>query len=236
MASARDENPYEGGGGFGKFRKRPFRRTQTTPFDRLLTALRNPSRNNGWFSKLVDPAQRLIASSANMLFASVFRKRLPPPPPPPRSSEAVQEARDNHQEAAVFVSIDDVASPVELAKAYMGSRPSKVSQSMLGLRNPPREDPTLLRNQHFAQKSPVMSIVPRATTLARVHENGFVTPRSHGRSAIYRMARTPYARVYPTSTLKGVGVAVEGEPSSSAQYALDHDMLSGSKQRAPPYL
>ncbi|XP_061358402.1 nuclear pore complex protein NUP1-like isoform X1 [Gastrolobium bilobum] len=232
MASARDENPYEGGGGFGKFRKRPFRRTQTTPFDRLLTALRNPSRNNGWFSKLVDPAQRLIASSANMLFASVFRKRLPPPPPPPRSSEAVQEARDNHQEAAVFVSIDDVASPVELAKAYMGSRPSKVSQSMLGLRNPPREDPTLLRNQHFAQKSPVMSIVPRATTLARVHENGFVTPRSHGRSAIYRMARTPYARVYPTSTLKGVGVAVEGEPSSSAQYALDHDMLSGSKQRA----
>ncbi|XP_061353698.1 nuclear pore complex protein NUP1 isoform X10 [Gastrolobium bilobum] len=317
MATARDENPYEGGGVFGKFRKRPFQRTQTTPYKRLLTALRNPSRNNGWFSKLVDPAQRLIASSANMLFASVFRKRLPPSPPPPRSSEAVQEARDNHQEAAVFyeeeqvanessgkqqgiivesgvqincsdgggltelekllkqktftrseidhlttlmrsrtvdppvgedgkrtevvpsdpmlprvqieeypktpalengienhlvstpyvtssVSIDDVASPAELAKAYMGSRPSKVSQSMLGLRNPPREDPTLLRNQHFAQKSPVMSIVPRATTLARVRENGFVTPRSHGRSAIYRMARTPYARVYPISTLKAL--------------------------------
>ncbi|XP_061353687.1 nuclear pore complex protein NUP1-like [Gastrolobium bilobum] len=195
MATARDENPYEGGGGFGKFRKLPFRRTQTTPYDRPLTALRNPSRNSGWFSKLVDPAQRLIASSAKRLFASVFRKRLPPPPPPPRSSEAVQEARDNHQEAAVFVSIDDVASPAELAKAYMGSRPSKVSQSMLGLRNPPREDPTLLRNQNFA--TPVMSIVPRANP-CRVHENGFVTPRSHGRSAIYRMAQ---ARVYPTSTV-----------------------------------
>ncbi|XP_061353690.1 nuclear pore complex protein NUP1 isoform X3 [Gastrolobium bilobum] len=333
MATARDENPYEGGGVFGKFRKRPFQRTQTTPYKRLLTALRNPSRNNGWFSKLVDPAQRLIASSANMLFASVFRKRLPPSPPPPRSSEAVQEARDNHQEAAVFyeeeqvanessgkqqgiivesgvqincsdgggltelekllkqktftrseidhlttlmrsrtvdppvgedgkrtevvpsdpmlprvqieeypktpalengienhlvstpyvtssVSIDDVASPAELAKAYMGSRPSKVSQSMLGLRNPPREDPTLLRNQHFAQKSPVMSIVPRATTLARVRENGFVTPRSHGRSAIYRMARTPYARVYPISTLKGVGFVTPRSHGRSAIYRM----------------
>lgn len=81
MAPAREENPYEGGGdgGFGKFRKRPFRRSQTTPYDRPPTALRNPNRNNGWLSKLVDPAQRLIASSAHKLFASVFRKRLPPP-------------------------------------------------------------------------------------------------------------------------------------------------------------
>ncbi|XP_061358405.1 nuclear pore complex protein NUP1-like [Gastrolobium bilobum] len=121
---------------------------------------------------------------------------------------ALENGIENHLVSTPYVtssvSIDDVASPVELAKAYMGSRPSKVSQSMLGLRNPPREDPTLLRNQHFAQKSPVMSIVPRATTLARVRENGFVTPRSHGRSAIYRMARTPYARVYPISTLKAL--------------------------------
>jgi len=84
MAPAREENPYEGGGGggFGKFRKRPFRKTQTKPYDRPPTALRNPNRNNGWFSKLVDPAQRLIASSAHKLFGSVFRKRLPAPPGP----------------------------------------------------------------------------------------------------------------------------------------------------------
>jgi len=86
MAPAREENPYEGGGGggggFGKFRKRPLRKTQTTPYDRPPTALRNPNRNNGWFSKLVDPAQRLIASSAHKLFGSVFRKRLPAPPGP----------------------------------------------------------------------------------------------------------------------------------------------------------
>ncbi|XP_020230837.1 nuclear pore complex protein NUP1 isoform X2 [Cajanus cajan] len=338
MAPAREENAYEGGGGFGKFRKRPLRKTPTTPYDRPPTALRNPNRNNGWFSKLVDPAQRLIASSANRIFASVFRKRLPAPPPP----QAVQEVRDLHQETALIVanessgkqhavagetsvqinssdgheltelekllkqktftrseiehltelmrsrtvdslvgeegkrtevvpsdpilpreqkeeypktpalenqienhlvstpyvtkvssnvSVDDVASPAELAKAYMGSRPSKLSPSMLGLRSSPREETALLKSQHFAQKSPIMSIVPRATsTLSRVHENGFVTPRSRGRSAIYSMARTPYARAYPGSLPKVARAAVEGEPSSSAQNAVDHDMISGSKQ------
>ncbi|KAJ1404789.1 hypothetical protein SESBI_26367 [Sesbania bispinosa] len=88
MATEEKENPYEGGtagaglGTGGKFRKRPFRRTQTTPYDRPPTSLRNPNRNNnGWFSKLVDPAHRLITHSAHSLFSSLFRKRLPPPPP-----------------------------------------------------------------------------------------------------------------------------------------------------------
>lgn len=82
MATAREENGYEnGGGGYGKFRKRPFKRTQTTPYDRPPTALRNPNQNNGWLSKLIDPAQRLITYSAHKLFSSVFRKRLNPPPP-----------------------------------------------------------------------------------------------------------------------------------------------------------
>nr|KYP51934.1 hypothetical protein KK1_026143 [Cajanus cajan] len=338
MAPAREENAYEGGGGFGKFRKRPLRKTPTTPYDRPPTALRNPNRNNGWFSKLVDPAQRLIASSANRIFASVFRKRLPAPPPPqvtfeigevngkgkwkalilvimlgwstrcetsvqinssdgheltelekllkqktftrseiehltelmrsrtvdslvgeegkrtevvpsdpilPREQKeeypktpALENQIENHLVSTPYVtkvssnvSVDDVASPAELAKAYMGSRPSKLSPSMLGLRSSPREETALLKSQHFAQKSPIMSIVPRATsTLSRVHENGFVTPRSRGRSAIYSMARTPYARAYPGSLPKVARAAVEGEPSSSAQNAVDHDMISGSKQ------
>ncbi|XP_022640341.1 nuclear pore complex protein NUP1 isoform X2 [Vigna radiata var. radiata] len=342
MAPAHEENPYEGGGdgGFGKFRKRPFRKTQTTPYDRPPTALRNPNRNNGWFSKLVDPAQRLIASSAHKLFGSLFLKRLPAPPGPaarPPTPQVVQELREHHQETALTVgneysgkqkgvvgetiiqssdgdgltelekllkqktftrseiehltelmrsrtvgssveeerkstevipsdpilprgqreeypktpavenvmdlvstpfvakvtstvSVDDVASPAELAKAYMGSRSSKLSPLMLGLQSSAREDPTLLRSQNFAQKSPIMSIVPRATTLTRVHENGFVTPRSHGRSAIYNMARTPYSRVRPGSVPKGTSVAVEGVPSSSTQHVTDHHMLSGSKQ------
>ncbi|KAL5139254.1 Nuclear pore complex protein NUP1 [Glycine soja] len=312
MATEEKEKGYEGGAG-GKFRKRPFRsRIQTTPYDRPPTSLRNPSRknNNGWLSKLVDPAQRLITYSAHSLFSSLFRKRLPPPP----SSETEQEARNNHLEDAVFVTnnnssgtqqgpvggsdaqincsdgalmrsrtvnapvkeevkgtemvpsepmllsgikeypktpalengtknglvvtphvassfpVEDVASPAELAKSYMGSRPSKVSSSILGMQTLAlREDPTLVNSENVPLKSPIMSIVPRATRHAAVHENGFVTSRSRGRSAIYNMARTPYARVYPTSTLKGGGCAVEGEPSSSSQFALNHDVRSGSK-------
>ncbi|KAG4397688.1 hypothetical protein GLYMA_10G194700v4 [Glycine max] len=331
MATEEKEKGYEGGAG-GKFRKRPFRsRIQTTPYDRPPTSLRNPSRknNNGWLSKLVDPAQRLITYSAHSLFSSLFRKRLPPPP----SSETEQEARNNHLEDAVFVTnnnssgtqqgpvggsdaqincsdrggltelekllkqktftrseidhltalmrsrtvnapvkeevkgtemvpsepmllsgikeypktpalengtknglvvtphassfpVEDVASPAELAKSYMGSRPSKVSSSILGMQTLAlREDPTLVNSENVPLKSPIMSIVPRATRHAAVHENGFVTSRSRGRSAIYNMARTPYARIYPTSTLKGGGCAVEGEPSSSSQFALNHDSV-----------
>ncbi|XP_045819166.1 nuclear pore complex protein NUP1-like isoform X2 [Trifolium pratense] len=340
MATEGNQNPYEGGTG-GKFRKRPLRKTQTTPYDRPPIALRNPNRNNnGWLSKLVDPAHRLITHGAHSFFSSLLRKRLPPPPPvpPTNSSEMEQEMRqDNHQEEAVAeessgfqqgaggesnvqincsdsdqggltelekllkqktfsrseidhltalmrsrtvdasvreeektpemvpsestlpsgqkeeypktpiaenrienhlvltqhvtssVPIEDVASPAELAKAYMGSRLSNVSSSMLGVRYPSRgEDPTLLKIENTPYKSPITSIVPRATRQTAVHENGFVTPRPRGRSAIYNMARTPYSRVYPTSTLKGGGHAVQVEPSSSTQSAMDLDMLSGS--------
>ncbi|CAK8570492.1 unnamed protein product [Lathyrus sativus] len=334
MATAREENRYEGGGGYGKFRKRPLRKSQPTPYDRPPTALRNPNQNNGWLSKLIDPAQRFITYSAHKLFSSVFRKRLPPPPP----SETVQEASDKRQKAATFVAnelsgkqqgvvgessdqtnlsdrvclpelekllkqktftrsetdhlielmrsrsvdtavgeegkmtevvplesmlhcnqkeehpqtpalenrienhlvspphatssipVEDVASPAQLAKAYMESRPSKVSPSVLSLRSPTGEDSTLLKG-HFAQKSPVMSIVPRATNHARVYENGFLTPRSRGRSAIYTMAQTPYPKVYPASTLKGAGVGVEDGPSSSTQHALSNGILSGTTKQ-----
>jgi len=91
---------------------------------------------------------------------------------------------------------------VQLAKAYIGSRPSKVSPSMLSMQSPTGEDSTLLKGHHFAQKSPIMSVVPRAINHTRVYENGFLTPRSRGRSVIYNMARTPYPRVYPDSTTK----------------------------------
>ncbi|WVY99259.1 hypothetical protein V8G54_031410 [Vigna mungo] len=343
MATEEKEKGYEGGAGAGgKFRKRPFRgRTQTTPYDRPPTSLRNPNRNssnnNGWFSKLLDPAQRLITHSAHSLFSSLFRKRLPPPPPPP---ETEQEVKNISQEEAVFVAsnssglqevpvgvsdtqincsdeggltelekllkqktfsrseidhltalmrsrtvdapvreeekgtgvvpsepvvqsgqkecpktlalengientvavtprvissfpIEDVASPAELAKSYMGSRHSKVSSSVLGVQTSALwEDPTLVNREKLTLKSPIMTIVPRTTKYAAVHENGFMTSRSRGRSAIYNMARTPYARIYPTSTLKGGEHAVEDEPSLSSQSAFNHDVHSGSKTGA----
>ncbi|KAL0008191.1 hypothetical protein SO802_009693 [Lithocarpus litseifolius] len=363
----RVEKPYaavssEGGFGTGgKFRKRPFRRaTQTTPYDRPRTAIRTPSlaaavatNNNGWLSRLVDPAQRLIASSAHRLFSSFFSKRLAPPPPPPQppqpsNSETNQELNDKHPEARdeyhEAVDIDspgvqrgaidrvdksssssdkgglteleqilkqktftrseidrltallhartldinigdeekksevipselvgsnvgreelskaqalengigshlistpvinssvldeDVASPAELAKAYMGSKPSKVSPSMLGIRSQAlREDSTVISSGPFLQKSPIMPLVLRSSGHAGYPENGFMTPRSRGKSAIYSMARTPYSRVNPTSTIKGVGpiVAYDGpSSSSSSQAAWEQNKVSGSKQGA----
>ncbi|KAK8546407.1 hypothetical protein V6N13_067628 [Hibiscus sabdariffa] len=334
MAAAREEsNPYDGGfGAGGKFRKRPFRRT--TPYDRPPTAIRNPintSHKNGWLSKLVDPAQRLITSSAHRLFASVFRKRLTPAPPHPLEapeSENNQEAKESSPAAAStrankergnpsnhtddgglaeleeilkhktftrseidhltsllhsrtvdfpsgneemvskgkqVVSYDkkeklletpvrengtenhlistpvvsssvldeDVASPAELAKAYMGSRPQKASVSVLRSHNQmPMTDTALLNNKSFPYKSPIRSFVPRSGHVGSPG-NGFVTPRSLGRSAIYSMARTPYSRANSAIVLKGAGTAsgaFGGPSSSSSQSAWEQNRISGSRQ------
>jgi hypothetical protein len=85
----------------------------------------------------------------------------------------------------------------------MGSRPSKVSPSMLGLRSQALcEDSHILSSVPFPSKSPLLSVVPRISGNGAVPENGFATPRSRGRSAIHSMARTPYSRVQTSSTFK----------------------------------
>ncbi|CAI9768375.1 unnamed protein product [Fraxinus pennsylvanica] len=111
---------------------------------------------------------------------------------------------------------DDIASPAELARAYMGSCPSKISPSKLGMRSQiGREDARLLSNVPFTPKSPVMSSTTRVSVNVGVPENGFITPRSRGRSAIYNMARTPYPRVNTTAILKGSGSTNNGYGGSS---------------------
>ncbi|XP_009625596.2 nuclear pore complex protein NUP1 isoform X1 [Nicotiana tomentosiformis] len=127
---------------------------------------------------------------------------------------------------------DDIASPAELAKAYMGSRSSKVSPSMLSTRSQAvREDTPLLRNVQYVQKSPLPSATTRTAGLLGVRENGFTTPRSHGRSAIYSMARTPYSRVRQTEVQKATSLTnyVNGGCSSSRSVS-EHEVLFGSKQ------
>lgn len=85
----------------------------------------------------------------------------------------------------------------------MGSKPSIVSPSRFGLRSQAlREDANVLNNGPYTPKSPVMSLVSKPAVRIGVPENGFITPRSRGRSAIYSMARTPYSRVNPTSIQK----------------------------------
>ncbi|XP_021901185.1 nuclear pore complex protein NUP1 isoform X2 [Carica papaya] len=341
MATAREEaNPYDGGlGAGGKFRKRPFRRGQSTPYDRPPTGLRNPSnsnRNNGWLSKLMDPAQRLITSSAHRLFASVFRKQLPPPPPPqpPETEANAKMTAEDHQQDSPNPSIikegdsnvcdnpcnssdgdgfieleqilrqktftrseinrltsllhsrtidasygneekiseviplkslaskerkeelpntpirengtqghlistpfisssvldEDIASPAELAKAYMGSRPSKVSPSMAGISS--QSEASNMFGNRIPPKTPIMSLVPRSSSRVQVSENGFTTPRYRGRSALYNMARTPYSRDGLTATTRGARPTGEvfGRLSSSSQSTWEKNRVSGSKQ------
>ncbi|XP_057980732.1 nuclear pore complex protein NUP1 isoform X2 [Malania oleifera] len=329
----------EGGAG-GKFRKRPSRRTHTTPYDRPPTALR-PIGNGSWISKLVDPASKLITSGANRLFSSVFRKRLPAPPLAlPPAQETNQDSRDNRQEAITTVqeaaiieysnaskssdggsfaeleqilklktftrseidhltellrartqdlpvgesekrpeancsnlvadhdrqqnfahnpvhengiqshkffgatstpvvsprvSEEDVASPAELAKAYMGSRPSKVSPSMLGFRSQAfKEEGTLPSNPVFTPKPSITSLVQRSSLCNGIPDNSFRTLRSRGRSAIYSMARTPYSRAPPIVAQKGTGSTIDGYggPSSSSRSTWDQNGILESKQVA----
>ncbi|RAL37042.1 hypothetical protein DM860_003964 [Cuscuta australis] len=315
---------YEVGGAGGKFRKRPFRRGQSTPYDRPPTSIRNPS----WLSKLVvDPASKLINAGARRFFASLFQKALPPPPvlpaiaaPPPPATQ--QDSRDicqtsvpnshagdrdpdlvKHGDAAcnskgsafselehllkqktftrseidrltellhskaayssledagnridvskpasdfskslvrdykadkgvchgvtstAFINKkiveDDVATPAELAKTYMGSRQSKVSLSMPSFRGQ-----TVKEVVPYVSQSP-MKFSKRPV----VPDNGFTTPKSHGRSAVYNMVRTPYSRVRPTNFHQGGSSSFypNAGPSSS-QSRLEHDDVFGSKQ------
>ncbi|XP_031108057.1 nuclear pore complex protein NUP1 isoform X2 [Ipomoea triloba] len=327
---------YEGGGAGGKFRKRPFRRAQATPYDRPpTTALRNPS----WLSKLVvDPASKLINAGARRLFASFSRKTLPPPPPPPSHpplpaipapppSETTQDPKDVHNasgpnnhdgdfepdvhkhgdtaynpEGSAFSELeqllkkktftryeidqltellhskavdspledagkrievsrlasadisrgisddnntekgashgvtstaiisskiceDDVATPAELAKTYMGSRQSKVSPSVQSFRNQ-----TVREVVPFVSQSPIASLARRPGIFG-VTENGFTTPKSRGRSAVYNMARTPYSRVRPTDFQKGgSSTSYLYAGASSSHSKLEPDEVFGSKQ------
>ncbi|KAK9707056.1 hypothetical protein RND81_07G169800 [Saponaria officinalis] len=302
---------YSGAG--GKFRKRPFRKPQTTPYDRPPTAVRqtqsinNQSNNGGWLSKIVDPASKLITAGAHKLFSSVFRKRLLPPPQQtpvmvedegkeityvrpeaaenvvatetkipahcggnvgsmPSNSNGVAELEDilkqktftrseiDHLTALLLsrtvensdgaensdmeivhtrrdklsnlpghenrfeyaessgiltpevrskVLPDNIASPAEIAKAYMGSRPTKPSPSVLPLQSQlPKEDLSTPSNPLSMSLSPVKPLTQNPVSDMKISSNGFITPRFRGRSAIYSMARTPYSRFHPVTTSK----------------------------------
>ncbi|XP_041999983.1 nuclear pore complex protein NUP1-like [Salvia splendens] len=122
----------------------------------------------------------------------------------------------------------DIASPAELAKAYMGSRPSQVSPSLLRMRNQlGKERTVLLADTLNPSRSPIVSLAKRSSVSMSAVENGFITPRSQGRSAIYTMPHTPYSRVNRTSTLKGSGINSSGfagpSTSSSSLSPLEND-------------
>ncbi|KAL6545429.1 hypothetical protein OROGR_009303 [Orobanche gracilis] len=125
---------------------------------------------------------------------------------------------------------DDNASPAELAKAYMGTRPSKVPPPVLGIRSRVgRED--LLGSLPSASGSPIMALSKKTPGIMAAPDNGFMTPRSRGRSAIYNMARTPYSKVHLTSSLKGSGTNSNGYagPSMSSSFLPESNEKLGSR-------
>ncbi|KAJ9553808.1 hypothetical protein OSB04_017853 [Centaurea solstitialis] len=143
---------------------------------------------------------------------------------------------------------EEIASPAELAKAYMGSRPMKVAPSALGISNQtPRQDTKLLNNASGLPKTPIASMAPKTSNSFRGLENGFLTPRSRGRSAMYSMARTPYSRGPSTFSKKeispgyGHAAALTSSPSTWGQEGkmalkrrssvLEDDIGSGSPLR-----
>ncbi|CAM8892097.1 unnamed protein product [Rhodiola kirilowii] len=106
--AARESSTYQRGGGGGgggrggKIRKTTYRNTQTTPYERPLTALRNSNisvkNTNGWLSRIVDPASKLITSSARKILSSVFNKRiLPSTAPKQPASDGVLQSANKHQ-------------------------------------------------------------------------------------------------------------------------------------------
>ncbi|GJW71188.1 hypothetical protein Tco_0128105 [Tanacetum coccineum] len=102
---------------------------------------------------------------------------------------------------------EEIASHVELAKAYMGSRPSKAAL---------RQDLVMHNNATGFLKSP-------NTLIASKIANGFTTPRSRGRLPMYNMAHTPYARSPSTFTEKGITSSYGREEAlTSSQSAFQH--------------
>ncbi|XP_039143634.1 uncharacterized protein LOC120280755 [Dioscorea cayenensis subsp. rotundata] len=78
-----ESEAYDSGVAGVKLRRRPLHRaTATTPYDRPPTVACGGlgGIRNGWLSRLVDPASRIITGGASRLFSSVIRKALPAPP------------------------------------------------------------------------------------------------------------------------------------------------------------
>ena len=96
---------------------------------------------------------------------------------------------------------DEAASPAELAKVYMGSRPSKVSPSVESFRNQVFQEDTNLLSIPSTSKRLDLSVAPRSAMrfsgIPEHPEHSYQTARPPGRSAIYRMSRSPYFKVNP---------------------------------------
>ncbi|KAJ4746219.1 Nuclear pore complex protein NUP1 [Rhynchospora pubera] len=102
--------------------------------------------------------------------------------------------------STVLIPKEEVASPMELAKAYMSSKSSKVSPTTLRLRTPTyiERKPAMANSTvlHPSTKPPTSaSIMSRPDSiLFNQARDTYPTPRSLGRTAISRMCRSPFVK------------------------------------------
>ncbi|XP_074572661.1 uncharacterized protein LOC141829119 [Curcuma longa] len=150
---------YKGGGGGigGKIRRRYFRRT--APYDRPLTAARPvrdhraAERDNGWLSKLLDPASRAIAWSASLLFPSVFQKRLEAPPstPPEEKQGSKEEVLEHCRTDGTHSScIDGELYQLLTKKTYTRSEFDRITQILcLRVTEPSTPEMTIIEDKEL---------------------------------------------------------------------------------------
>ncbi|KAK1287053.1 hypothetical protein QJS10_CPB19g01294 [Acorus calamus] len=119
---------------------------------------------------------------------------------------------------------EEMTSPTEIAKTYMGTTPSKLSSSASMLQSPAhREHVTLLNNATPRPKSD-LSLAPRSAVrfsgVPGLSRSGNKAPVPC-RSAIYNMSRSPYSRFHPASAIKSPGLSVDGyaNPSTSSLWS-----------------
>ncbi|GKB53750.1 hypothetical protein Tco_0904503 [Tanacetum coccineum] len=195
---------------------------QTTASKLRKTLLRR-KKNPNLLTKIVDRAYKL--------FGVVFGNRKP--------SETTREEGQHGNSAATGISdLEQVLqqktftrSEIERLKAFLHSR-SNESSSRANLYSSPsskvalRQDLVLHNNATGFLKSPNTLIAPKIA-------NGFTTPRSRGRPAMYSMARTPYATSPSTFTRKGITSSYGREEAlTSSRSAFQHGGKMALKRRS----
>ncbi|KAH0455170.1 hypothetical protein IEQ34_015202 [Dendrobium chrysotoxum] len=122
------------------------------------------------------------------------------------------------------------ASPAEIAKAYMSSRLPKASSSAIGLLSHGfRENKSSPFSGPSATKPHGLPVIPRSVLrFSEPHElsgAGYPTPKPRGRSAMYKMSRSPYFKVDPAinvmeskyTTLSDAPASSQGTPGSTSK-------------------
>ncbi|KAJ6850525.1 nuclear pore complex protein NUP1-like [Iris pallida] len=116
----------------------------------------------------------------------------------------------------------------------MGMRPSKTPSSAVSLRNQVFREGGKFPSIPSASKSRDLSVAPRSTIRFSgipEHTENDQTPRTLGRSAMYRMSRSPYFKVNSINTVKGVELNEEDYTYMSlSQWTPKSSIRSGGKQ------